>query len=283
MRNSLITLAAFLCLSCSTKGDEPENTVTFKHSEPYQLATGFEFTEGPVWCTDGYLLFSDVNANTIYKYSEESGVTAFCTPSGNSNGIDYDGSYFWVCRHGARDVARVSKTGGIESVVSTYQSKRLNSPNDLAVSRSGDIYFSDPAYGVLSENRELAFEGLFFWKKSSQQLTLVEEGMIRPNGVCLSTDQKRLYVAESGTNRVYVYDIAMDGTPVNKQIFSSLGGEGEVDGIACHEKGYLLVAFGDGGLVVLNPEGEQIDVINFPPKEKVRNLCFNGDLLFVTA
>ncbi len=148
-----------LCLSCETNGGERQQLQSFMLQEPELLASGFRFTEGPAWCADGYLLFSDLNDNKIYKWTERDGVTTFLSPSENSNGIFYDGTLFWVCRHMARDIAVLNKEGEIASVVGSYDGLKLNSPNDIAVSKQGTVYFTDPDYGVEPEDRELDFEG----------------------------------------------------------------------------------------------------------------------------
>ena len=125
------SFAAILCLSCESKGAEPVQPQVPAWQAPELLASGFRFTEGPAWCEDGYLLFSDLYGNKIYKWSENDGITVFLSPSESSNGICYDGTRFWVCRHAARDIAALGKDGMIASFVGSYDGRKLNSPNDV--------------------------------------------------------------------------------------------------------------------------------------------------------
>jgi len=286
MLQCLLFATTVLCLSCESKGGEPMPPRTPAWQAPELLASGFRFTEGPAWCDDGYLLFSDLYDNKIYKWSEEDGVTTFLSPSESSNGIYYDGTRFWVCRHAARDIAVLGKDGMIASVVGSYDGLKLNSPNDIAVSKQGTVYFTDPDYGVEPENRELDFEGVYYVVKGSDEAILADDSMAKPNGVALSPDHSKLYVCESSSNTIHVFDLTSAGKPVNKRALCKIAGDGEVDGIACHKSGCLFIAFSAGGVVVLSPEGSQKERITFSAKARVRNLCFgedDGNTLFVAA
>lgn len=282
MRIFLFLLSLF-CFSCNESADTSANSLQPQVSEPVCLATDMQFTEGPAWCEDGYLLFSDINGDVIYKWDSDSGVTPFVSSVQNSNGIVYGDGVFMVCRHGARDLAQLSKSAILTSYISTYNGKKFNSPNDIVISRNGNIYFTDPDYGVSASDRELNFEGLFFLAKGSKSPILIDDSMLKPNGVALSFDQTHLFVTESSTNSIYCFDILANGFASNKRLFCRVTGRGEVDGIECDKDGYLFVAFGDGGLVLISPEGKQCGIISFPEKEKVRNLCMGNGALFVTA
>lgn len=286
MSKHLFFATMILCLSCETNGGERQQLQSFMLQEPELLASGFRFTEGPAWCADGYLLFSDLNDNKIYKWTERDGVTTFLSPSENSNGIFYDGTLFWVCRHMARDIAVLNKEGEIASVVGSYDGLKLNSPNDIAVSKQGTVYFTDPDYGVEPEDRELDFEGVYYVVKNSDEAILADDSMTKPNGVALSPDHSKLYVCESSSNTIHVFDLTSTGAPVNKRTLCKISGDGEVDGIACHKSGCLFIAFSAGGVVVLSPEGAQKERITFSAKDRIRNLCFgedDGNALFVAA
>ena len=275
-----------LCLSCITNGKVVQQPQEFMLQEPELLAGGFRFTEGPAWCEDGYLLFSDLYDNVIYKWNESDGVTTFLSPSENSNGIFHDGTRFWVCRHATRDIAVLDKDGVITSVVGSYDGRKLNSPNDVVVSRQETVYFTDPDYGVGPEDRELDFEGLYYVIKGSDETILADDSMTKPNGVALSPDHSKLYVCESSSNTIHVFDLTSAGVPVNKRALCKISGDGEVDGIACHKSGCLFIAFSAGGVVVVSAEGEQQGHITFSEKDRIRNLCFgedDGNTLFVAA
>lgn len=286
MGKYILFATTILCLSCESNGGELPRAQTLILQEPELLASGFRFTEGPAWCEDGYLLFSDIYDNKIYKWNEREGVTTFLSPSENSNGICYDGTRFWVCRHTARDVAALKKDGMITSVVGSYDGHKLNSPNDIAVSKQGIVYFTDPDYGVEPEDRELDFEGLYYVVNGSDRAILADDSMSKPNGVALSPDHTKLYVCESSSNNIYVFDLASEGAPVNKRTLCHISGDGEVDGIACHKSGHLFIAFSAGGVVILSPEGAQKELITFSENDRIRNLCFgedDGNTLFVAA
>ena len=286
MRKYLLFATTMLCLSCESKGGEPMQPQALILQEPELLASGFRFTEGPAWCEEGYLLFSDIFDNKIYKWNGRDGVMTFLSPSENSNGICYDGTRFWVCRHTARDVAALNKDGRIAPVVGSYDGRKLNSPNDIVVSKQGVLYFTDPDYGVEPEDRELDFEGVYYVVNGGDEAILADDSMSKPNGVALSPDHSKLYVCESSSNTIYVFDLTAEGTPVNKRTLCKISGDGEVDGIACHKSGYLFIAFSAGGVVILSAEGEQKGHIAFSEKDRIRNLCFgedDGNTLFVAA
>lgn len=286
MLQCLLFAATVLCLSCESGSGEPEQPQAPAWQAPELLASGFRFTEGPAWCDDGYLLFSDLYDNKIYKWSEENGVTTFLSPSESSNGICYDGTRFWVCRHAARDIAVLGKEGTIASFVGSYDGRKLNSPNDVTVSEKGIIYFTDPDYGVEVEDRELDFEGLYYVVDGSDEAILADASLSKPNGVAFSPDHTKLYVCESSSNKIYVFDLTPTGVPVNKRTLCRIPGDGEVDGIACHKSGYLFIAFSAGGVVVVSAAGERTGYMTFSEKDRIRNLCFGGDdgnTLFVAA
>lgn len=250
------------------------------------MASGFRFTEGPAWCEDGYLLFSDLYDNVIYRWTENDGVMTFLSPSENSNGIFYDGTRFWVCRHTTRDVAVLNKDGLITSIVGSYDGRKLNSPNDITVSKHGIAYFTDPDYGVKQEDRELDIEGLYYVVNGSDAAVLADDSMTKPNGVALSPEHSKLYVCESSSNTIHVFDLTSEGMPVNKRTLCKISGNGEVDGIACHKSGCLFIAFSAGGVVVISAEGERKGHITFSANDRIRNLCFgedDGNTLFIAA
>lgn len=137
------------------------SSIVAPHARVELVATGFQFTEGPVWTPHGSLIFSDIPGNTLYEYTE-GGVTVFRRPSQNANGntLDTKGRLL-TCHHGTRNVTRSTATGTIEVVADRFQGKRLNSPNDVVVHKDGSIYFTDPDYGVDPKQRELSFCGVY--------------------------------------------------------------------------------------------------------------------------
>ena len=273
-----------------------------------QLAEGFVWAEGPVWvCDGGYLVFSDVPGNVMYRWSEADGVSEFMNPSGyagpptdafaepGSNGMALDAAGgLLVCDHGNRALAKVDlKTRKKTFLLERYQGKRFNSPNDLAVSKTGAIYFTDPTYGLKGRNasplRELDFNGVYRLRPDGT-LDLLDADLTFPNGIALSPDQRRLYVSVSdpeGPN-LMVYDLGSDGLPTAKAVFfdamalREAGGLGLPDGM-CLDTDGRLYATGPGGMLVLTPDAELIGVIE--TGTAVANCAFgeDGSTLFLAS
>lgn len=225
---------------------------------------GFEFTEGPVWLREGYLIFSDIPANTIFSLLPNmSEATIFVKPSGNSNGLslDLEGRVL-MCQHGKRQVARLELDGSETSLVSHYLGKKLNSPNDLAVKSDGSIYFTDPPYGINSSEEELGFYGIFCYT-SNGELILLDNSLSRPNGICFSSDEKRLYVNDSQLRTIYMWDIDDEKTISNKKLFYAMSGSGAADGMKTDTDGNLY-STGPGGVWIFSAEGRLLDRISVP-------------------
>lgn len=273
-----------------------------------QLADGFIWSEGPVWVKDGgYLVFSDVPANTMYRWSEADGASVFLKPSGydgpptkafrepGSNGLALDASgALLVCDHGNRAISKVDlKTKQKSILLDRHKGKKFNSPNDLAVARSGAIYFTDPPYGLEGINasplKEMSFNGVYL-RRPDGSVMVVDDKLTFPNGVALSPDEKRLYVAVSDPEGpvIMAYDLGEDGLPTKRQLFfdamalHKAGGPGLPDGMCLDTEGRLY-ATGPGGVLVITPAGELIGVID--AGRPIANCAFgdDGHTLFLTA
>jgi len=194
-----------------------------------KLAEGFDWSEGPVWVRDGgYLLFSDIPRNSVMKWREDDGVSLFLKPSGytgsqarggepGSNGLLLDSvGRLVLCQHGDRRIVRVEKDGRWTTLVDRYHGKRLNSPNDAVFKSNGDLYFTDPPYGLEGGDRktlgELGFCGVYRLSTDAR-LTLLTDQMTRPNGIAFSPDEKTLYVAQSDPKRAIwmAFQVGDDG------------------------------------------------------------------------
>lgn len=263
----------------------------FDNLQPVKIATGMQFTEGPAWHPDGYLVFSDINGNVIYKWSELGGLDTLVYPAGNSNGIVCTkANTFVLCRHSNRDVAKMNSTGAVTSFVSNYKGKKFNSPNDLELNYMSSIYFTDPDFGVNTPSRELSYEGLFCIPYDKTAAVLIDSTLVKPNGLTFANDWRTLYVCESTTNNIYTY-FTNDKSPTfdltkDKKLFVKVTGTGEVDGITADVFGNIYIAFGDGGVKIFDKGAKEIGLIAFPANERVRNLCFGGkykNILFITA
>ncbi|MHC1768143.1 MAG: SMP-30/gluconolactonase/LRE family protein [Verrucomicrobiia bacterium] len=271
-----------------------------------QLADGFAWSEGPVWVRNGsHLLFSDVPKNVVYKWARNSGITEFMKPSGytgdaarggepGSNGLTFDSAgRLILCQHGDRQVARREKDGKVTVLTQYYQYRRFNSPNDLVYKSNGDLYFTDPPYGLLKLNddpaKELSFNGVYRLTKNGETELLVSN-LSFPNGIAFSPDEKTLYVAVSDPKRAVwmAYDVLADGSlgKNGRVLFdaTSMTGtrKGLPDGLKVDVAGNLF-ATGPGGVLVLSPQGKHLGTID--TGEPTANCAWgeNGSVLYITA
>src|SRR5437764_6344898 len=247
-----------------------------KDAQIQKLAQGFGWAEGPVWMGK-FVIFSDVIGNTVYKWEEGKGLARFMKPSGytgstprggepGSNGLtrDLQGRLI-MCEHGDRRVSRF-ESGRKTTLVDRYMGKRLNSPNDVIVKSNGDIYFTDPPYGLEGKNddpkKEMDFNGVYRLSKDGI-LTLLTRELTFPNGLAFSPDEKTLYVAVSDPKKAVwmAYDVKPDGTIANGRVFydatKSVGDEhpGLPDGMKVDHAGNLF-ATGPGGVWVCARQGK---------------------------
>lgn len=257
-----------------------------RNTQVEKVAVGFEFTEGPLWHPEGFLLFSDIPANTIYKWTPNEKPKIFRRPSGNANGniLDRQGRLI-SGEHGNRRVSRTEKDGTVVTLASHYQGKRLNSPNDLVVKSDGSIYFTDPPYGISSEQEELGFYGVYRLAPDGT-LSLLVKDFVRPNGIAFSPDEKKLYVNDSQEGHICVFDVNRDGTLANGRLFAEQkdpSKEGVPDGMKVDLQGNVY-STGPGGVWVFSPSGNLLGRIEVP--ETTANLAW-GDrdykTLYITA
>ncbi len=254
-----------------------------ENAEPQKITEGYQFTEGPVWHDSGYLLFSDIPANTIYKWTPGSEAEVYMKPSGHSNGLTFNREGLLVmAQHDGAVAKRVSEYS-FEVVVDSYKGKRLNSPNDLIVKSDGSIYFTDPSFGVSDQDRELDIQGVYRYSKD-QGLQLLVSDFDMPNGIAFSPDEEKLYVNDSRHNHIRVFEVKRDGTVKNGKLFAKMesGGEGGADGMKVDTKGNVY-STGPGGLWIFSPEGKLIQQVETP---RITNLAWGGKdrrTLFMTA
>ena len=253
-----------------------------------QVASGFQFTEGPVWHPDGTLLFSDIPADTIYRWTPgDPEAAVFRRPSGHSNGLTLDAQTRLIaCEHDRR-LSRTGADGTVTAIATHYNGGRLNSPNDVVVHSSGSIYFTDPPYGLpdQSEGKEQPFNGVYRLDPDGT-LTLLDDSFERPNGLAFSPDEQTLYVDDSYRDHIRAFDVLPDGTLANGRLFVDLslpGAEGVPDGMKVDLLGNVFCT-GPGGIAVVSPEGEILGRIEVP--EQPANLAWGDDdykTLYVTA
>ena len=263
-----------------------------RSSRVERIATGFRFTEGPVWeHKSSSLLFSDILGNTIYRWTASGTVIVERCPSQMSNGLALDelGNVF-ACEHAGRQIS-IGKPGEEgKTLVNTYDGKKLNSPNDVVIKSDGSIYFTDPTYGLTADfgvlaEQELTLQGLYRVMPDGQ-LTLLMDDFVQPNGLAFSPDESKLYVDDSARQHVRLFDVQKDGTISNDQIFAQLDvdqGEGVADGLKVDALGNIFVT-GPGGINIFDPSGTLLGVLPLP--ETPANLAWGGEdgkTLFMTA
>ena len=260
-------------------------TSLIESGDPERIATGFEFTEGPVWHPDGYLLFSDIPAGRIYRWSGDGPAQVWREPSGNSNGLTLDHERRLIaCEHGNRRVSRTEADGAVVVLAERYEGKRLNSPNDVVVKSDGTIYFTDPPYGVEPEEQEQPCNGVYRIAPGGR-LELLLDDFDRPNGLAFSPDESVLYIGDSGRRHVRAFDVRPDGTLANSRIIADMDHPqpGSPDGMKVDMEGHLYVT-GATGVWVFEPDGTHLGVIVTP--ERPAN-CAWGDAdrqtLYITA
>ncbi len=269
----------------------------------FKLAEGFQFTEGPVWVKPDYLLFSDPNANTIYKYNAaEAKLSVFKKPSGysrkdigeyfqpGSNGLTLDPQgRLTINEHGNRRVTRAEKDGRLTVLADRYEGKRLNSPNDLVYRSDGTLFFTDPPFGLPKfyddPRKELPYSGVFALYQG--RLKLVSTDLKGPNGIAFSPDEKYLYVGNWDPEKKIVmrYEVSDDGSLQNGIIFFDMTqapGEDAIDGIKVDQRGNLYVS-GPGGVWIISPAGKHLGTIIAPKHPHNMAWGDDGKTLYLTA
>ena len=250
-----------------------------------KLASGFKFTEGPLWHPQGFLLFSDIPDNTIYKLNSHKKAEVFRRPSGNANGNTLDRQGRPIAAQHDRRITRTEKDGKVVTLIERYQGKRLNSPNDLVVKSDDSIYFTDPPYGIGVQQEELGFYGVYRLAKNGQ-LTLLVNDFVRPNGIAFSPDEKKLYVNDSQKGHIRVFDVKPDGTVANGRVFAELkdpSKQGVPDGMKVDLQGNVY-STGPGGVWIFSPSGNLLLKIFLP--ETSTNLAWGDSdykTLYITA
>jgi len=228
------------------------------------IAGGFQFVECPVWNDTIGLLFSDMNGNRVYNWNEEDGISVYMNPSFNSNGLAYDKEgHLILAQTGLRRVALLEKNGSQTSLADTFNNKKLNSPNDLAVKSDGAIFFTDPPFNIPSgQQKELTFSGIFRISPSGE-LQLLDSTLNLPNGICFSPDETKLYVNNSQARIIYVWDLVDDSLIADKREFARINPPGYADGMKVDPDGNLFCT-GPLGVWIFSPEGELLDTIRVP-------------------
>jgi gluconolactonase len=267
-----------------------------------RVATGFEFTEGPVWHPyERFLIFSDILGDCMYRWSPVDGVSVFRQPSHMANGNTYDRQgRLLTCEHATSRLTRTGRLGGsarhpeqdreIDVVASHYQGRELNSPNDVVVRSDGAITFTDPnsgrgpRFGVPRE-QALPFQGVYRVDPDDGSLTLLVDDFAKPNGLCFSLDEERLFVNDSDCFHIRFFEVESNGNLTNGRVWAEVRGEGVgvPDGMKVDGDGNLYCC-GPGGIHVFDPHATCLGVVQMP--EYATNLAWGDDdlhSLYITA
>lgn len=259
-----------------------------------RIATGFGFTEGPIWHpTEHYLLFSDIALSVQHRWAESAGCSVFRKPSNQANGNSFDRDGFIVtCEHASSQVVRLEHDNKLIVPIATeFEGKRLNSPNDIVADKQNRLWFTDPTFGRTREDlgvlRDTEIEHrAVYCLHTDGRLAQVARNFQQPNGLCFSLDGSLLYVNDTPESHIKVFDVdEANGTLSNERVWADISGEGEgrPDGMKVSNHGHLLCN-GPGGVHVLNSDAELLGVILTP--EKSTNFTFGGPDhtdLFITA
>ena len=254
-----------------------------------RLATGFAFTEGPIWHpTQHWLMFSDIPNSRQHLWTEDDGVRPFRTPSNMANGNCFDlKGRILSCEHGTSALTRHEYDGRVVAPLATHwEGKALNSPNDVVIDRAGRIYFTDPPYGRMQHRmgvgypreRDLDFQGVYRLDPDGS-LHLIADDFEGPNGLCLSPDERHLYVSDTPRYHIRRFDRSDDGSISGGEVFAPLDAEGVAeerahwvpDGLKSDVNG-VLFSSGPGGVHVVHADGTVLGIMLMP--EKTANFCF---------
>jgi gluconolactonase len=287
--------------------DDTVLSIISKNAKIEILADSFIVAEGPLWDSNkNRLIFTDVRQNKIFTWDEKSGVKEYISPSGSTgyapsfsdggigaNGLAFDkNGNIILCQHGDRRLALIlnvkSKNPEFTTIVDNFKGKRFNSPNDLAISRKGDIYFTDPPYGYKNfsdKYREINFNGVYKYSKNGE-VSLISKDMSRPNGIALSLDEKYIYVNNSDPENDpkilrfktsnFEEKLFFDGTELSKKY------PGGFDGLKLHSSGNIFTT-GPNGILIISPKGKLLAIINYGKKITNCNFDDKEEYLYVTG
>lgn len=270
------------------------------------VADGFSWVEGPVWNpTEGRLLFSDIPDNSVFAWQPETGISRFLHPSGysgttpfrgkepGSNGLTLDRrGRLVLCQHGDRRIARLESDGHVTILAERYQGRRLNSPNDLAYKSNGDLYFTDPPFGLPRQfqdpSKELPFQGVYRLTPHGR-LDLLIQDVVAPNGLAFSPDETQLYVTDVNPKRTawLVYDVLKDGTVTNGRVLADATPWRKdpyfgPDGMKVDEHGNVWGAR-PGGINIFAPKGTLLGMIETGMPTSNLTWGKDGSVLFITG
>lgn len=269
-------------LATSSYGQQNADLVA-DNAQPVLVSKQFSFTEGPTPDKKGNIYFTDQPNNQIWKYDTDGKLSLFLDNAGRANGLYFDKKGNLIaCADEKNELWSITPSGKVTVLMTDYQGKKLNGPNDLWITSTGGIYFTDPYYQRNYWERkkpEIDSQRVYFLAPGKKQPVMVADNIKKPNGIMGSKDGKTLYVADIGDNKIYKYTVNKNGSLSDPQLFCNKGG----DGMTVDEQGNVYIC--GNGITVFNPKGEQILQIPVPEKWTA-NVCFGGKdkkTLFITA
>lgn len=257
-----------------------------------RLGTGFLFTEGPVWHPAGkFLIFSDMPGDHMRRWAAAAGVSTFRQPCHKANGNTYDRQgRLLTCEHATSRVTRTEPDGRLTVLATHFKDQELNSPNDIVCRSDGGIYFTDPPYGRakfygVERPQQLGFQGVYRVGPDPQRPDLLVDDFDRPNGLCFSLDERRLFINDTARKHIRVFDLTPAGGLMNGRLWAETKGDkpGAPDGMKIDSAGNVYCT-GPGGIHVFDPEARLLEIIEVP--EHTANFAWGDDdyrSLFVTA
>lgn len=268
-------------IACSVQAQD--SPVIADGAELTLISDQFSFTEGPATDSEGNIYFTDQPNNDIWIYTIDGELNKFMDESGRSNGLYFaDNGNLLACADEKSELWSITPERKVTVLVDNFNGKRLNGPNDLWIDPKGGIYFTDPYYQRdywERTEKEIEEERVYYLTPDRQNLFIVADGLVRPNGIIGTPDGKILYVADIGDGKTYSYSISEDGSLSNRTLFTEMGS----DGVTLDEQGNLYLT-GDG-VTVFNEKGEEIEHIPVPQRWTA-NVTFGGEdnqTLFITA
>ncbi|EGJ99736.1 SMP-30/gluconolactonase/LRE family protein [Dysgonomonas gadei] len=283
IKNKILLSLFLIPFSFSTFAQKPKSLVA-PGAKIEKLADGFSFTEGPAADKKGNVYFTDQPNDKILIWSTDGKLSTFLENTGRANGLYFDrNGGLLSCSDMDNELWSIDKEGNHTVLITDFNGKKLNGPNDLWIHPNSGIYFTDPLYkrDYWTRSSEMQQEGQYVYYLYPDRKTVIKVAtdLVQPNGIIGTPDGKQLYIADIGANKTYVYDILPDGSLTNRKLFTSLGS----DGMTIDNEGNIYLT--GRGVTVFNPEGEQIEYI---PVEAnwTSNVCFGGKdmkTLFITA
>ena len=276
-RMASVALAALWIASAPVSAQE--TGLVASGAKVTKLADGFLFTEGPACDARGNVFFSDIPNSRIHQWSTDGKLSTFRENSGKANGLFFDrAGDLLACEGGARRLTKTSPDGKVTVLADSYAGKKFNSPNDLWIDPEGGVYFSDPRYGPQEGLQQDGFH-VYYLTPDHKRVIRVIDDLVKPNGVLGASDGSKLYVADAGGRKTYVYRIGPKGSLIERKLFAPQGS----DGMTLDERGNLYLT-GRPGVVVYDRNRKWIGTIKVP--EGPANVCFGGKdrkTLFITA